>query len=170
MFKMENLYAALGDVTLFNVFVLVSLVFYIITFIIILISLCKLFSKAFKTDVFALVPFFNFWVWFEICGISGFWSLIPIVNIVLLFVSLFKAPVRFGKKWIYGLGIMFIPYLFLPYLAFNNDLKYIKPEIKNKKKKKNKKSNTIKNEDVEVLKLDGEVIEILNEEEAKKVN
>lgn len=166
MFKMENLYATGENITLFNIFIIFSICFLLITFILILISLCKIFSKANKLDVFALVPFLNLWLWFEICGISGFWSLVPVLNIVFFFVTLFKIPTRFGKKKIYGLGILLIPYLFLPYLAFDKNLNYIKPEIKIKNKKtREKKKKKTKNmtEEIEVLELDSssDAIEVL---------
>lgn len=162
MFKMENLYATGENITLFNIFVVFSICFYIIACILIIISLCRIFSKADKLDMFALVPFLNLWLWFEICGISGFWSLVPILNIVFFFISIFKIPVRFGKKKIFGLGILFIPYLFLPYLAFDKKLEYIKPKVK-KDKKKETKNDKKETERIEILELEdsSEKIEVL---------
>lgn len=165
MFKMENLYATGESVILFNAFVVFSICFYIITFFLIVASLCKIFSKADKLDLFALVPILNLWLWFEICGISGFWSLIPGLNIILFIISLFKIPVRFGKKRIFGLGILLIPYLFLPCLAFNKKAEYVKPEPKIKKKKIKSKN---KKEKIEILELDSsnESVEILELEDS----
>ena len=125
----------------------------------------------------------NLWIWFEICGIRGFWSLIPIVNIILFFISLFKIPARFGKKKIYGLGILFIPYLFLAYIAFDKSVLYDTPKVvktknkmkENKQKKDKKKTKEIEileledfNDDIEVLELEGEIIEIFDESELEK--
>ena len=185
MFRMDNLYEALGNLTLFNIFIAFSIAFYLITFILSMIALCKIFAKASKPDIFAFVPFLNLWLWFEICGIRGFWSLIPGANIILLIISLFKFPVRFGCKPIYGLGILFIPYLFLMYMAFNKNLNYIPPVFKDKKKEREKKENKpkkkSKKEEIEildlndysenkpeVLELEGEIVEILSEEDLKK--
>lgn len=171
MFNMDNLYEIVGNVPLFNVFVVVLLSFLFITFILTIVALWVIFTKANKINWSILFPVWNLWVWFEVCGISGYWSLIPGVNIILLFISIFKFPLRYNKKKIYGLGILFLPYLFLMFFAFNKDLNYIKPEFKGKNRKNKKmKNKKQKVEKIELLELDGttsEVTEILIPEEEK---
>lgn len=85
---------------------------------IVIVSLWKIFTKAGRPGWYSIVPFLNLWTLFEITGISGFWSLVPGANGIFLIISYFNLAERFGKDKAYGIGIFFLPYVFLPMLAF----------------------------------------------------
>lgn len=92
-----------------------------------LISLWKLYKKAGKS----IVPFYNVYVMFNIVGQSGwrmFTLLIPFYNIyvaIKLYIDFAKV---FGKSAGYAIGMIFLPFIFFPILAFG-DSEYTAPAV-----------------------------------------
>ena len=94
-------------------------------------SMWKIFEKAGKPGWAALIPIYNTWVLFEITWGSGvymlliFASIIPligfIVSLVVSIMTMNKLAKLFGKDIIYTLGLIFLPVIFLPMLAFGKD-------------------------------------------------
>jgi len=82
------------------------------------VSLWKIFTKAGRPGWYSIVPFLNTWTLFEIAGISGFWSVVPGANGIFMIISYFNLAERFGKDKVYGIGLLFLPYVFFPMLAF----------------------------------------------------
>jgi len=99
--------------------------------ILILISLWKIFIKARKPGWAALVPIYNIVVMLEIVGMPTwyiFLMFIPLVNLVIGLMILVNLTKAFGKSTGFVLGMIFLPLIFYPILAFDKS-EYIK--IKN---------------------------------------
>ena len=81
----------------------------------------KLFKKAGKPGWASIVPIYNFVVMLDIAKLPT-WNiilfLIPFANIYIMFKLYIEMAHRFGKSTAYGLGLIFLPLIFLPMLAF----------------------------------------------------
>lgn len=116
----------------------VGLVFLLIIFalaIVMIIAWWKLFTKAGKPGWAALIPVYNLWVLFEIVGLPGWLSLLMFVPFVgqigvaiLNIVAAVKMPERFGKEPVYAVGLIFLPMVFYPMLAFGKS-EYVPLEV-----------------------------------------
>lgn len=70
-----------------------------------------------------LVPIYNIYVMLKVARMSPWWMLtliIPVVNIVVSFAMSFGIAKRFGKGVGFGLGLAFLPFIFLPLLAWGD--------------------------------------------------
>jgi hypothetical protein len=88
-----------------------------------LIAHWKLYSKAGKPGWAAIVPVYNKIVHVEITGRPIWWVLmlfIPVVNIVFAFMMHLDMAKAFGKDVGWGLGLIFLPWLFYPMLGFGS--------------------------------------------------
>ena len=91
----------------------------VLTSILMIAELWIIFKKCGKKGWLNLIPIANIWTLFTIVDLPGWLSLIPVANFVGLIVACFKLPVKFGKSGAYGLGILFLPHIFLGLLAFS---------------------------------------------------
>lgn len=98
---------------------------YILLSIFRVIYLWKLFTKAGKPGWAAIIPIYNLWVLFEIAGLPGWTALlmlIPVVGGLAIFVLNILAAIRiapkFGKETIFAIGLILLPVVFYPMLAF----------------------------------------------------
>lgn len=83
----------------------------------------KIYTKAGQPGWAAIVPIYNIYVLTQIVGRPGWWLilfLIPCVNlIVMIMVTLDLARV-FGKDTGFAIGMIVIPFVFYPILAFGD--------------------------------------------------
>ena len=93
----------------------------------------KIFSKAKRTGALALIPIYNQYVLFEIAGLKGwyvFLSFIPLVGAIIMLVFTIKCYIAlsksFGKEPGFAAGLILLPVVFFPLLAFGNN-EYIGP-------------------------------------------
>lgn len=92
-------------------------------------SLWKLFVKAGEPGWAAVVPIYNLVVALKIAGrptwmiVLFFFPLLNFVGAVLLCLGIAE---RFGKTPLYGVGLLFLGFVFFPLLAFS-DAKYAAP-------------------------------------------
>lgn len=97
--------------------------------VLVIVSLWKIFDKAGKPGWAAIVPIYNLVVLLEIIRKPIWWIvlfLIPCVNFVasiLVSVELAKA---FGKGVGFAIGMILLPFIFFPMLAFS-DARYTPP-------------------------------------------
>ena len=94
---------------------------YFINFLIIIISLWKIFVKAGKPGWAAIVPIYNTIVMLEIVGKSLWWIIlmfIPFVNIVLSIIVTVELAKKFKKSSGFAVGLILLPFIFYPILAF----------------------------------------------------
>jgi hypothetical protein len=92
---------------------------YLLIAILMVAATWKLFTKAGKPGWAALIPVYSTIVSLELVGMPLWWIAIAIfvspVYIVFFSVNLAKS---FGKDTTYALGLIFLPLIFLPMLAF----------------------------------------------------
>jgi len=109
-------------------------------FLIYLISYWKIFTKAGKPGWFAIIPIYSQIVLAEIAGqpwwygllvLCVFLSPIPYVGRLLNVVGyVFPVIIKyylafaFGKNTNFAIGLVFLPFIFLPILAFSKDTHY----------------------------------------------
>ncbi|MCL2330746.1 MAG: DUF5684 domain-containing protein [Phycisphaerae bacterium] len=95
--------------------------FYLALVILLIASSWKLFEKANQPGWGCLVPIYNMVLYARIAGKSGWWAiltLIPYVNIVIGILLAIGIAKNFGRGIGTILGLIFLPFIFLPILAF----------------------------------------------------
>lgn len=91
--------------------------------IMMLVGMWKLYTKAGKPGWASIIPIYNVIVWLEMIGRPGWWVIglfIPFVNFILLIVMYLELAKAFGKSALFGVGMIFFPYIFLLILAFGS--------------------------------------------------
>lgn len=89
-----------------------------------LVSMWKLYTKAGRKGFISIIPIYNGWVLFEIAGLKGWFILlmcIPVVNVIMMFMLYFKLAKAFGKSNGFAIGMLFLPIIFIPLLAFGKN-------------------------------------------------
>lgn len=102
------------------VFTIISLVLCVF----VLVCMWIIFRKAGKPGWAAIVPFYNLYVLFDITWGSGMrflLLLIPIYNIILSIQTQMRLAKAFGKSGGFAAGLVFLPYIFIPLLAFGKE-------------------------------------------------
>lgn len=95
-----------------------------------IISMWKIFVKANKPGWAAIVPFYNSYVMVEIAKKPTWWfgmMFVPLANFVFIIMIINGLVKNFGKSEGFTVGVIFLPYVFFPILAFG-DAKYIDSE------------------------------------------
>ncbi len=108
---------------------LVYMVVVLVIGVISLVGLWKIFVKAGKPGWGAIIPFYNMYCLFEMSFGTGWLFLacfVPCVNVVITIIMWIKLAQAFGKGAGYGIGILFVPFVFLPMLGFS-DAQYVGP-------------------------------------------
>ncbi len=120
-----------SDLGLFNIIAIVFIFFFVFSVIYSIFMVVvnwKIFKKAGRKGWEVIIPFYGLWVFFEIVGLPGWLIFIPFVNGVLGIYAFFKLASCFGKSNLFGVGLVLLPYIFLPILAFSKDSLYIGPD------------------------------------------
>ena len=105
-----------------------SMFFCLVVCVVFIVAMWKMFVKAGEPGVASIVPFWNTWVLYKITWGSGaamFLLLIPLVNVVISIITMFKLAKVFGKGVGFGFGLLFFPIIFFPILAFSSNVQYI---------------------------------------------
>lgn len=82
-----------------------------------------MFTKAGQPGWAAIIPIYNIYILFKLADKSGWWLLlllIPIVNLIVLFIVMSTVAEKFGKGLLFTLGMMFLPFIFYPILGFGS--------------------------------------------------
>ena len=88
-----------------------------------IVSLWKVFQKAGQPGWAVLVPFYNIYVFIKVAGKPGWWLLlmfIPVVNFVVAILMIVSFAENFGKSVGFAIGMIFLPIIFFPILAFGD--------------------------------------------------
>lgn len=104
---------------------------YLAIIVLMIASLWKIFSKAGKPGWASIVPIYNIIVMLEIVGKPTWWIilyLIPFVNIVVGIIINIQMAKAFGKDTGFAIGLILLPFIFFPLLAFGN-AQYTKPSV-----------------------------------------
>jgi hypothetical protein len=86
-------------------------------------SLWKIFVKAGKPGWAAIVPIYNLIVLLEVVGKPIWWivlMLIPCANIVVGIMLVLALAKSFGKETGFAIGMILLPFIFYPMLAFGD--------------------------------------------------
>ena len=97
--------------------------------IVVLVGMWKVFEKAGKPGWGAIVPFYNLYCLFEMSFGTGWLFLlifVPCVGAIMTIIMWVKLAMAFDKGVGFGIGILFLPYIFLPMLGFG-DAQYVGP-------------------------------------------
>lgn len=97
--------------------------------IVVLVGLWKVFEKAGKPGWGAIVPLYNYYCLFELSFGTGWLFLllfVPCVNVVMIIIMFIKLATAFDKGVAFGIGMVFLPYIFIPMLGFG-DAQYVGP-------------------------------------------
>ncbi len=113
--------------TTFGVFFLVMA---IILLAIMIVSAWKIFVKAGKPGWAALIPIYNLIVFLQIIKKPLWWIIlffIPIISIIVSIVTHYELAKSFGKGAWFTAGLVVLPIIFYPILAFDNSV-YTPPQ------------------------------------------
>lgn len=93
-----------------------------------IISSWIIFRKAGKPGWAAIIPFYNMFILLEVVGLPGWWLLvmiviafIPVINLLNFAISVYisyRLALSFGKGVGFTIGLIFLPFIFQPILAF----------------------------------------------------
>ncbi|UFS71238.1 DUF5684 domain-containing protein [Geomonas sp. RF6] len=86
-------------------------------------SMWRIFEKAGQSGVSSLIPIYNLFIFMEISGKPWWWLIllfIPVVGVIIGIVANVSLASKFRKGPAFGLGLAFLPMLFLPLLAFSS--------------------------------------------------
>ena len=109
---------------LFNLFIMAFFIILAIVFaVFMIVAEWKLFSKANQPGWAIFIPIYNILVLLKVAKMS-WWNilllLIPIVNIVITFMVYINIAKNYGKDAGFGVGMVFLPIIFIPVIAFGN--------------------------------------------------
>lgn len=102
---------------------LIVMVVYLAILIVVIAGCWKVYVKANKPGWACIIPIYNIIVWLEITGRPIWWIIllfIPIVSLVVAIIVSIDLAKSFGKGGGYGIGIAFLPFIFLPMLGFGD--------------------------------------------------
>jgi hypothetical protein len=83
----------------------------------------KVFTKAGQPGWAVLIPIYNIYVTLKTAGKPGWWlilAFIPIANVVVAILIPIGIVNDFGKGAGFGLGLLFLGFIFYPILAFGD--------------------------------------------------
>jgi hypothetical protein len=90
-------------------------------------AMWKIFEKAGEPGWAAIVPIYNMIVLLKIAGKPLWWIIllfIPFVNFIIIILVYFALAKNFGKGAGFALGMLFLPFIFFPLLAWG-DARYL---------------------------------------------
>lgn len=93
----------------------------LIFIVLVIASLWKVFSKAGQPGWAAIIPIYNVYIMCKVAGRPGWWlllMLIPLVNVIIAIILNVDIAKRFGKGVGFAIGLIFLPFIFWPILAF----------------------------------------------------
>lgn len=101
--------------------------FWLAIVIVVIAGIWKTFEKAGQPGWAAIIPLYNFYIMLKIGGKPGWWLLfflIPIVNIIMIFVLYIEIARRFGQSTGFGVGLGLLGFVFWPILSLG-DAQYL---------------------------------------------
>jgi hypothetical protein len=102
-------------------------VVYIAILVLMIVSYWKIFEKAGQPWRGVFIPFYNIYLMLKVAGRPGArlrWLLLPPVFGILMIVTIFDLTKRFWKHRAFGIGILLLPFIFIPILAFDKSIIY----------------------------------------------
>ncbi|MDP2989881.1 MAG: DUF5684 domain-containing protein [Kiritimatiellota bacterium] len=90
--------------------------------ILMLVATWKVFVKAGRPGWAVLIPIYNTYVFLKIAGKPGWWLIwffIPLLNLIFGIIATVAFAQSFGKGTGFAIGLIFLPIIFIPILAFS---------------------------------------------------
>jgi hypothetical protein len=110
------------------------IIIYLAIFVLMIVSMWKIYTKAGKPGWACIIPIYNIIVLLEIVGKPWWWLLlmiIPIANFVILIWMFNLLSKSFGHEVGFTLGLIFLGFIFIPILGLGES-KYVGPAGKPK--------------------------------------
>ncbi len=98
-------------------------VVWLVVLVVMIAALWKVFVKAGEPGWAAIIPIYNFIVLLKIAGKPLWWIIllfIPFVNFIIIIVIYFALAKNFGKGAGFAIGLVFLPIIFFPILAWGD--------------------------------------------------
>ena len=102
---------------------IVGLIIYIGVLVFVIAGVWKAFEKAGQPGWAAIVPIYNIYIMTVIAGKPAWWIImffIPIANIIFVFLLMIEIATKFGKSAGFGVGMVFLGFIFWPILGFGD--------------------------------------------------
>jgi len=97
------------------------LIIWLAVVVILIVSLWKIYRKAGKPGWASIIPVYNIVVLLEMIGKPIWWVIfifIPVVNMIFSVIVAYHLARAFGKDIGFAIGLMILPFIFYPILAF----------------------------------------------------
>ena len=120
---MENDGGAVAGGLIAGLFGLVFAVVALALVVVMIASMWKIFDKAGKPGWAAIVPIYNIIVLLEIIEKPIWWIVLfflPFANVVAAVLIDIELAKKFGKDALFGIGLLLLPIVFFPILAFGS--------------------------------------------------
>ena len=91
--------------------------------ILIMLGGSRIFKRAAKSEKMAVIPILNLFTMLEVADISTFFGIllfVPVANVVVLVIMSYKLGTVFKTSTLFKLGLVVLPVIFYPALAFSN--------------------------------------------------
>ncbi len=101
----------------------VFMLIFLLIVILLIVSNWKIYEKANEPGWASIIPIYNSLVLFKIIGKPWWWLIlmfVPYINIVIIVWATNLLSKKFGKDEGFTLGLIFLPFIFLPILAFGD--------------------------------------------------
>lgn len=101
-----------------------SVIITILLCVVLIIAMWKMFEKAGEAGWKSIIPFLNIYILFKITwgnGLLFLLMLIPFVNIVVAIITYYKLAKAFGHGIGFTIGLLLIPWIFFLILGFGSD-------------------------------------------------
>ena len=108
---------------------ILGILLYLVVIAFFIYCMWRIFEKAAKPGWASIIPVYNLLVEFEIVGRPWWWLLlmfVPVVNVVIGIIVLLDLARSFGQSSGFGIGLIFLPFIFIPILALG-DAQYLGP-------------------------------------------
>ena len=105
-------------------------VFFMGIIILMIIAQWKVYEKANQPGWAVLIPIYSTLVFLQIVGKPWWWiflMLIPYVNLIFIIWATNMLSKSFGKEEAFTVGLVLLPYVFYPIIAFSKDINYLGP-------------------------------------------
>ena len=102
---------------------IVFMILYLAFIVFLLVSVWKVFVKMTQPGWYGIIPIFNYCVIAKKSGKDWWWGLLPLVpciGIIFVIILLNEVAKLFGKGVGYTIGLVFLPFIFWPILAFGS--------------------------------------------------
>jgi hypothetical protein len=96
---------------------------FLVIAVVTIVGMWKVFTKAGEPGWAVLIPIYNTYVMLKIAGKPWWWLLlmfVPIVSIVIAIMAMVALAARFGKGAGFALGMILLPFVFIPMLGFGS--------------------------------------------------